>query len=79
MLAFKNFFVVCLQLKKVFQPSFHQNKNLSQIKILEVFQPTRNSLDIKLYFYFEAFLGFVENWAENEWRVRKLKKQLSKP
>ena len=55
MLAFKNFFVVCLQLKKVFQPSFHQNKNLSQIKILEVFQPTRNSLDIKLYFYFEAF------------------------
>ena len=54
MLAFKNFFVVCLQLKKVFQPSFHQNKNLSQIKILEVFQPTRNSLDIKLYFYFEG-------------------------
>ena len=77
MLAFKNFFVVCLQLKKVFQPSFHQNKNLSQIKILEVFQPTRNSLDIKLYF--EFLLGFVENWAENEWRVRKLKKQLSKP
>ena len=43
----KTFFVCVSTAKKVFQPSFHQNKNLSQIKILEVFLTDKKFLRYK--------------------------------